>query len=352
MEVKNMLSKSLDATEERAKLDAACKRLIANKIILAWIMKHSMEEYAAYTIEEIAAKYIEGTPEIANVAVHQDENVPEMITGTGTESTSIQEGTITYDVRFIATHPRSGERVRLLVNLEVQADFYPGYPLIKRGIYYGSRMISSQYGTEFTDSEYGKIKKVYSIWICLNPPMYRQNTINRYAIREENMIGTLTEKREHYDLMTVIMICLGDPKKAQSDLLKMLGILFSDEKSAAEKRQILQEELDIKMTKSVESEVAEVCNYGDYVWMKGVTHGEKQGEARGEARGGEKKLVKIVCNMFAKGTVVADIADMLGEELAVVEEICQVATWFAPDYDCDKIYEKLQESRRRQEVRS
>ncbi len=145
MEVKNMLSKSLDATEERAKLDAACKRLIANKIILAWIMKHSMEEYAAYTIEEIAAKYIEGTPEIANVAVHQDETVPEMITGTGMESTSIQEGTITYDVRFIATHPRSGERVRLLVNLEVQADFYPGYPLIKRGIYYGSRMIHDRH---------------------------------------------------------------------------------------------------------------------------------------------------------------------------------------------------------------
>ena len=334
MEVKNMLSKSLDAVEERAKLDASCKRLIANKVILAWIMKNSMEEYAAYSVEEIAAKFIEGTPEIANVAVHQDETVPEMITGTGTESTSIREGTITYDVRFIATHPRSGEQVRLLVNLEMQANFYPGYPLIKRGIYYGSRMISSQYGTEFTDAEYGKIKKVYSIWVCLNPPMYRQNTINRYSICEENMIGTLAEKREHYDLMTVIMICLGDPDKAPSDLLRMLGVLFSDEKSAAEKRQILMDEFDIKTTKNTESEVAEMCDYGDYIWMKGM------------ARGEEKKLVQQVSKKLSKGYDADEIAEMLEEELPIIEKICQVAAEFAPDYDSEKIYEKLQESKK------
>ena len=141
--------------------------------------------------------------------------------------------------------------IRLIINIEAQNDFYPGYPLIKRGIYYGSRMISSQYGTEFTESDYDKIKKVYSVWICMNPPKYRQNTIAKYAICESKLVGAVSEKKENYDLMTVIMICLGDSENAEADLLRMLDVLFSDE-SAECKKHILQEEFAIKMTKKLE----------------------------------------------------------------------------------------------------
>ena len=63
---------------------------------------------------------------------------------------------------------------------------------------------------EFTDAHYEKIKKVYSIWICMNPPKYRKNSINRYSIQEEHLIGETSEKVENYDLLTVVMICLGD----------------------------------------------------------------------------------------------------------------------------------------------
>ncbi len=82
-----------------------------------------------------------------------------------TEDKSVREGTVTYDIRFRAIVPGSGEIIGLIVNVEAQNDFYPGYPLIKRGIYYCCRMISSQYGREFTDSHYERIKKVYSIFI-------------------------------------------------------------------------------------------------------------------------------------------------------------------------------------------
>lgn len=59
----------------------------------------------------------------------------------------------------MATAPKSGELIRLIINVEAQNNFYPGYPLIKRGIYYCSRMISAQYGTEFSASHYEDIKK-------------------------------------------------------------------------------------------------------------------------------------------------------------------------------------------------
>lgn len=96
---------------------------------------------------------------------------------------TIPEGTVTFDIRFMALAPKSGELISLIINLEAQNDFYPGYPLIKRGIYYLSRMISAQYGTEFSESHYENVKKVYSIWICTNPPKNRENSITSYSFK-------------------------------------------------------------------------------------------------------------------------------------------------------------------------
>lgn len=70
-----------------------------------------------------------------------------------------------------------------------------------RGIYHCSRMISAQYGTEFIHSEYQKIKKVYSIFVCMTPPKKRQNSITRYHLVEENLIGNVKEPVRNYDLL-------------------------------------------------------------------------------------------------------------------------------------------------------
>lgn len=158
------IAKGIRAADENAAYDAACKRLLSEKIILAWIMKSCVEEYQDCSVDEIAEKYIEGQPQVGEIAVAPDEtNQPSRIRGTGNEDATVHEGTVTYDIRFLATAPVSGELIRLIINIEAQNDFYPGYPLIKRGIYYCSRMISAQYGTEFTGSHYGDVKKVYSI---------------------------------------------------------------------------------------------------------------------------------------------------------------------------------------------
>lgn len=130
---------------------------------------------------------------------------------TVTDDNTITENTVTYDICFYAIIPSTEERISLIINIEAQNDFYPGYPIIKRVIYYCSRMVSSQYGREFTNSYYEKIKKVYPVWICTKPPACRQNTINRYTIREENIVGDASEKKENYDLMPAIIICLGSP---------------------------------------------------------------------------------------------------------------------------------------------
>ena len=211
MKVETTFAKHITAAGDKADYDASCKRLLANKLILAWIMKSCLEEYEAYTVDEIADSYIEGSPQVAQIALNPDELdvQAERIEGSNTQDSTIREGTITYDIRFYAIVPQTTETIKLILNVEAQGDFYPGYPLIKRGIYYCSRMISSQYGVEFTNGRYEKIKKAISIWICANPPKNRENTITRYTVQEENLVGDVTEKKEYYDLISVVMVCLG-----------------------------------------------------------------------------------------------------------------------------------------------
>ena len=270
MEVQNTLANRIDTAGNMLSYDEACKQVLANLIILAWILKACVREYKDCSVEEIAAKYIEGEPEISKSTVHVDESA-EFITGMNTEDATMKEGTVKFDIKFRAILPETGETVEILINVEIQNDFYPGYPIVKRGIYYASRMISSQYGTVFTKEEYEKIKKVYSIWICPHPPKYRQNTIMSYHMTEEAIQGSVTEKEVNYDLLTVVMVCLGGKDKENyNGLLKMLDVLLSDETGADDKKRILCEEFDIPMTKELEGDVMRMCNLSKGVYERAV----------------------------------------------------------------------------------
>ena len=283
VKLENTLAKHITAAGESAAYDSACKRLLANKIILAWIMKSCLEEYRECDVKEIAEKYIEGTPQIAQEPVNPDEIVGnEQIQGMNTEDSTIHEGTITYDIRFQALVPGTDDMVSLFINIEAQSNFYPGYPIIKRAIYYCSRMISSQYGTEFTAPKYDKIKKVCSIWLCKNPPEKRKNTINRYSITEEKLVGNATEAVENYDLLSAVMLCMsGESENADSGILKLLEVLLSSEREADEKKKILQEEFSIEMDRTFESEVQLMCNLSKGVEEKGRREGRQEGRQEG-----------------------------------------------------------------------
>ena len=274
MKVPNKLSKMLSTAGEKAAYDNACKKLLSNKIILAWIMKSCLQEYRECTIQEIADKYIEGDLYVSEIPVYPDEETPELIKGLSTEDTTIAEGTVTYDIRFSALIPGTDNRLSLIINVEPQNNYYPGYPIIKRSIYYCCRMVSSQYGTVFTNSHYEKIKKVYNVFICINPPNYRKNTINRYSVKEENMIGNVHEKEENYDLLTNVIICLGDAyDKEASGILRMLEVLLSDKRNASEKRMILQDDFGIQMEMDLESEVTDVGHVLDDVAQRNYEKG-------------------------------------------------------------------------------
>ena len=294
----NTFYKKLDAAGQRAAYDASCKCLLANKMILACILKECIQEYENYTIKEIANRYIEDDPVISKTAVHPDEvsHGAEQIRGLSTEDSSINEGTVTYDIRFLAIVPVSEERISLIVNIEAQNNFYPGYPIIKRGIYYCSRMISSQYGTEFSGSHYGEIKKVYSIWICPNPPKSRRNSITTYSMEENHLWGAAeAEKRENYDLMTAVLVCLGSEEDQYYEgIVRMLEVLLSSERKPDEKKRILEHDFNIEMTGQLEREVSDMCNLSEGVEQKGIEKGIEKGRQEGIEKGRRVTIIHSV----------------------------------------------------------
>lgn len=269
MDSPTAIAQALHTTEGNSAYDAACKKVLSNKIILAWIMKSCLEEYRDLDVTEIAEKYIEGTPSISEEPVFPDDSGP-LIQGMDTTDKSLSERTVTYDISFRAVAPGSEELIELYINVEAQRKFNPGYPLLKRGIYYCSRMISRQSNRDFIDSHYEKIKKVYSIWVCLNSPEGRKNTIRRYRMTEESLVGDVKEPTANYDLLSVVMICLGGPEEEHYEgILKLLHTLLSNKTSETEKREVLENEFDIPMTRELESEVSTMCNLSQGVKEEG-----------------------------------------------------------------------------------
>ena len=258
---------------------------------LAQIMKDCVNEYSDCTVDDMIEKYIEGT--------------------------------LFYDVRFDAIASKAEDSaepekvIRLIINVEAQTKFKPGYPLTKRAIYYCSRMISAQHGPIFTKSEYGKIRKVYSIWICTKPPKNFENTLTRYSIKPEQLIGEAQEETENYDLLSVVIICLGKPDtENHKGILKFMEVLLSSTRSGSEKKKIFKEEFGIAMSEELEREVLEVCNLSQGVRAEGREEGRIEGIEIGEIR----MLVKQVRKGRVTVEEAAEDANMTVEQFKKVME--------------------------------
>lgn len=98
MEQEISSGQSIRVLDDRAKFDAACNRLLSEKILLAWLMKSCLEEYKACSVDEIAERYIEGTPAVDEWAVHPDETALTRIQSTGQEDISLREHTMTHEM--------------------------------------------------------------------------------------------------------------------------------------------------------------------------------------------------------------------------------------------------------------
>ncbi len=320
--VEKVLLEELAVAKERAQYDECAKGILSNRYVLARILHDTVEEFYGIPIEEIAKECIGDKPTISNVAVLPGQanlpELPEKILGDSNESTVPNEGRVTYDVCFHAYTPKSIGRHKLLFDMEAQKKFSPGYEINTRGVFYGARMISSQVNTEFSLDNYDDIKKVYSIWICMNAPDYIGNAVSKYKMTKEDMWEGIPDKPFSYDKITVIQICLNRrmPDKEKS-VTRLLNIFFSEELSVEEKNTILSEEFEIEYKNIKKEELNSMCNLGEGIYENGIEKGISIGRDEGISQGISMAKADSVENVMSSFQVTLEKAcDIIGITVA------------------------------------
>ena len=107
----------------------------------------------------------------------------------------------------------------------------------------------------FQNSEFQNIKKVYSIWIVMNPSKAMEGVFNEYTISEKCLRKKYHIPKTDYDKLSIVMIYLNkeyDINDDKHDLTEMLYILFQADMPAQDKKYQLSENYGIMMTRAID----------------------------------------------------------------------------------------------------
>ncbi|MCM1060864.1 MAG: hypothetical protein NC452_11305, partial [Eubacterium sp.] len=172
----------------------------------------------------------------------------------------------------------------------------------------------------FTGSDYDKMQKVYSIWICTNPDKAHENTITKHSIYSSSIFGGNEELSvdKNSDLITLIMICLDNYKhggESESDIIRLLTVLLSDKINAEEKKKILQNEHGIKMVQNIDEELNNMCNLSRGYFENGLEEGMQKGIQEG-TRG-------IIVRMLKNGKALEEISKDTDMSIEKIKEIAK-----------------------------
>lgn len=289
--------------------DQAAKMFLSKKKMLAWILKRVVVEYKDVSLKDIEETYIEGEPQVSVVPVNPDHPVPQSIKGSRNEDSSPTEGKIVFDILFHARAPVSGELITLIINIEAQKQYPDKYPLIKRGVYYACRALSSEKEREFTGIDYGSICKVYSIWLCMEPPAGEDSSINSYFLMEKQLHGSHMEDPLLYDLINITTIYLGKSDGGDR-LISLLRLLFKEEISAADKKELLLEDYDLNLTDDMREELSIMCNLSEGIYERAY----RKGAIEERAKINIEHVLKLLKNGVSV-SIISDTVDISADEV-------------------------------------
>ena len=224
-EIKNAVS----AADEDAQYDEKAKRLLGNKIILAHILVKTVDEFKRMNPKD-AVSCIEGEPLISVVPVEpgltnvEKEKAGQRIVGLNTENAEINEGLIRFDI-----------------------------------IFYVSRLVSSQKERDFVKTNYNDIKRVFSIWVCMNMD---ENCMDYVHLTDDKLLGSYPWKGG-IDLLKIVLIGIANELPEHDDkykLHRLLSTLLSMELSVDEKLGIMEKEYSIAVDDRIREDVSAMCN--------------------------------------------------------------------------------------------
>ncbi len=298
-EIKNAVS----AADQDAQYDDRAKRLLGNKIILAHILVKTVDEFKGMNPKDVVS-YIEGEPFIGVVPVEpgltnaEKEKDGQRVVGLNTENAEINEGLIRFDIIFYVRMKDGISQV--IVNLEVQKDEPTGYHILNRAVFYVSRLVSSQKERDFVKTNYNDIKRVFSIWVCMNMD---ENSMDYVHLTDEKLLGSYPWKGG-LDLLNIVLIGISNelPEHDEKyELHRLLSTILSMELSVDEKINIIKSEYSIPVDDKLRKDVSAMCNLS-----QGIRDDEK---------------TKVIMNMHREGYTLEQIARIVEKTTEEVDAV-------------------------------
>ena len=311
------LKNAVRATDKDAQYDTSARRLLGQKSILAHILVKTVDEFRGMNPKDVV-DCIEGTPHISTVPVEPgltntvSERNGERLVGFNAENQDVNEGLVRFDIVFYVRMPSAGGRKdglsQIIINVEAQKDEPKGYKILNRAIFYVSRLISSQKERDFENSSYDDIKRVYSIWVCMNMD---ENSMSHVHLTKEDLIGSY-EWKGNLDLLNIIMLGLAKelPEHDETyELHRLLGALLSKELTIEEKLNIIGKEYDIPIEENFRKDVSVMCNLSQGIKEDGIAIGRAEGEAG------------LIMKMYKNGLTAEQIASATDKDIEEVKAI-------------------------------
>ena len=225
------------------------------------------------------------------------------ITGLNTENQEHAEGLVRFDIVFYVRMKDGLSQI--IINVEAQKDEPQRYGILNRAVFYVSRLISSQKERDFENTEYDDIKRLYSIWVCMN---MEENSLSHIHLVKDDLVG-YHDWRGKLDLFNIVMIGLAKklPKQGeQYELHRLLGALFAEGLTAGERLNIIKEEYDIPIEQTIEQEVDVMCNLSQGIKEAGIAEGRVEGRAE-----------EIIETGYEFGLSEQDILERLQKKLSI-----------------------------------
>lgn len=220
--------------------------------------------------------------------------------GDAAEFIQLNEKTSNFDVVFRARNPLLSTEdvlVSLHVDVEPQKTYRPGYSIEKRGLYYLARSLSSQLSLLTEATDYNQLEKCYSIWICRDDvPKENRYSLSFYEVANTKNVGGTAVEKADYDLMTLVIIKLGDKEYSGEkgdegfELLYFLNaLMYPHRKDFLE---TISGYIDFSENEELWKETPRMTGLGLSIYEEGIEEGIEQGIAAFVKDGLEEHISK------------------------------------------------------------